>query len=82
MEETITPAIRICDVHKRYGQHEVLQGIDMDVMPKEVVCLTGPSGSGKTHLLKPHWKAEADEAIERFDLRIYGDFWPGFRAAA
>ena len=24
--------------------------------------LTGPSGSGKTHLLKPHWKAEADEA--------------------
>ena len=44
--------------------------------------LTGPSGSGKTHLLKPHWKAEADEAIERFDLRIYGDFWPGFRAAA
>ena len=44
--------------------------------------LTGPPGSGKTHLLKPHWKAEADEAIERFDLRIYGDFWPGFRAAA
>ena len=32
--------------------------------------------------LKPHWKEEADEAIERFDLRIYGDFWPGFRAAA
>ena len=32
--------------------------------------------------LKPHWKAEADEAIELFDLRIYGDFWPGFQAAA
>ena len=31
--------------------------------------------------LKPHWKAEADEAIEQFDLRIYGDFWPGFQAA-
>ena len=31
--------------------------------------------------LKPHWKAEADEAIERFNLRIYGDFWPGFQAA-
>ena len=29
--------------------------------------------------LKPHWKAEADEAIERFNLRIYGDFWPGFQ---
>ena len=34
-----------------------------------------------TERLKPHWKAEADEAIERFDLRIYGDFWPGFQAA-
>lgn len=31
--------------------------------------------------LKPHWKAEADEAIELFNLRIYGDFWPGFQAA-
>lgn len=52
MEETITPAIRICDVRKRYGQHEVLQGIDMEVMPKEVVCLIGPSGSGKSTLLR------------------------------
>lgn len=52
MKETITPAIRICDVRKRYGQHEVLQGIDMDVMPKEVVCLIGPSGSGKSTLLR------------------------------
>ena len=31
--------------------------------------------------LKPHWKAEADLAIELFNLRIYGDFWPGFQAA-
>ena len=52
MEETITPAIRICDVRKRYGQHEVLQGIDMEVMPKEVVCLIGPSGSGKSTILR------------------------------
>ena len=52
MEETITPAIKICDVRKRYGQHEVLQGIDMEVMPREVVCLIGPSGSGKSTLLR------------------------------
>ena len=52
MKETITPAIKICDVRKRYGQHEVLQGIDMEVMPKEVVCLIGPSGSGKSTLLR------------------------------
>ena len=52
MKETITPAIKICDVRKRYGQHEVLQGIDMEVMPKEVVCLIGPSGSGKSTSLR------------------------------
>ena len=52
MKETITPAIKICDVRKRYEQHEVLQGIDREVMPKEVVCLIGPSGSGKSTLLR------------------------------
>lgn len=30
---------------------------------------------------KPHWRAEADVAIELFDLRIYGDHWPGVQAA-
>ena len=33
-------------------------------------------------LLKPHWRAEADVAIEHFNLQIYGDFWPGFQVAA
>ena len=41
MQEIISPAITIRDVRKRYGQHEVLLGIDMEVMPNEVVCLMG-----------------------------------------
>jgi len=52
MEESIVPAISMRDVHKHFGAHEVLQGIDMNVMPQEVVCLIGPSGSGKSTLLR------------------------------
>jgi len=32
----------------RYGQHDVLDGIDLDVHPSEVVVLLGPNGAGKT----------------------------------
>ncbi|MGH7903965.1 MAG: amino acid ABC transporter ATP-binding protein [Candidatus Dormibacteraceae bacterium] len=39
-------------VHKRFGQTEVLKGIDLDVERGQVVCILGPSGSGKTTLLR------------------------------
>jgi polar amino acid transport system ATP-binding protein len=39
-------------VHKRYGRLEVLQGIDLEVQPGEVMCLLGPSGSGKSTFLR------------------------------
>jgi polar amino acid transport system ATP-binding protein len=40
------------DVHKRYGETEVLRGIDLAVEEHEVVCLIGASGSGKSTLLR------------------------------
>ncbi|MDJ0339000.1 amino acid ABC transporter ATP-binding protein [Cryobacterium sp. PH31-O1] len=40
------------DVHKSYGEHEVLKGITSEVMKGEVVCLLGPSGSGKSTFLR------------------------------
>ena len=42
--------IEIKDLHKRYGDIEVLHGINLTVAPKEVVVVIGPSGSGKYQL--------------------------------
>ena len=44
--------VRISGLHKSFGHHEVLCGIDLDVYQGEVVCVIGPSGSGKSTLLR------------------------------
>ena len=51
--------ITIRDVHKRYSEHDVLNGIDLDIPHAATVTVIGPSGSGKstpvsyTHLTLP-----------------------------
>ena len=44
--------IRAEGLVKRYGDHTVLKGVDLDVAQGEVVCVIGPSGSGKSTLLR------------------------------
>jgi polar amino acid transport system ATP-binding protein len=44
--------LEINDVHKRYGNVEVLRGINLNVEEHQVVCLIGPSGCGKSTLLR------------------------------
>ena len=44
--------LKLHGVRKRFGELEVLKGIDLDVQKGEVVCILGPSGSGKSTLLR------------------------------
>ncbi len=45
-------ALSVRGLVKRFGDHEVLSGIDLDVPAGAVTCLIGPSGSGKSTLLR------------------------------
>jgi len=46
------PPIQVMGLHKSFGSHEVLKGIDLTIQRGEVVCVIGPSGSGKSTLLR------------------------------
>ena len=45
-------SITFRDVAKRYGDHQVLNAINLQVEPGEVVAILGPSGSGKSTLIR------------------------------
>ena len=47
-----TPVVSVSGLHKRFGDLEVLKGIDMDIDAGEVVVVFGRSGSGKSTFLR------------------------------
>ena len=62
--------IEALDLHKSFGQVEVLKGVSLRVDRGEVICVIGPSGSGKSTLLRClNWL----EVPERGRIRIDGE---------
>ncbi len=68
MNDLAEPIVRMRGLCKRYGEREVLRGIDLDVAPGSVMCIIGPSGSGKSTLLS------CINHLERIDA---GRLWVG-----
>ena len=46
------PIVRIEGLEKYYGTNHVLRGVDLEVLPRETICIIGRSGSGKSTLLR------------------------------
>ena len=57
-------------LHKSFGSHEVLRGIDLTVKAGEISCIIGPSGSGKSTLLRC---VNGLETVDRGVLRVNGE---------
>ncbi|MEV7135554.1 amino acid ABC transporter ATP-binding protein [Arthrobacter sp. NPDC093128] len=68
-----TLATEVVGLHKSYGHHQVLEGVDLAVKEGEVVAIIGPSGSGKSTFIRC---LNLLETPTRGTLRINGrDVW-------
>ncbi|MDH1728972.1 amino acid ABC transporter permease/ATP-binding protein [Pseudomonas chengduensis] len=71
VREPGTPAaLYLSNIHKHYGDHHVLKGIDLSVQPGEVISIIGPSGSGKTSLIRT---VNGLESIDEGEIVLFGE---------
>ena len=62
--------IQACNIHKSFGQLEVLKGIDLSIQQGEIVSIVGKSGAGKTTLLQILGTLEKPDGKELKNDRI------------
>ena len=58
--------VRLLNVHKKFGDNEVLRGINLEVVKGNILVIIGPSGSGKSTLLR---------AINHLETIDEGEIW-------
>lgn len=68
------PVLQLQKIHKRYGNHEVLKGIDLTVGSGQVISIIGPSGSGKTSLIRT---INGLESIDQGEITLFGKSFIG-----
>ena len=52
MQSSLSPVLELTDIHKSFGEHEVLRGVSLTARRGDVISVIGSSGSGKSTLLR------------------------------